>query len=466
MSLVWENLKHFYQRRGLWVVYLMLVAIGLGCSASLFDHKRVALGQGMFVYPAALMYGLGCLIGTVVMEVWARPMAFCLPGHQRVTLRVLYGACIFWVSASLVALLWYPAHPPMFRSAFALAFLSLNLAAFWMGVKTAHHSGVWLGFSPLLLLLLTLVDIHVALERVMMDLYGVMLLCGLSWTLTIWVIRRLQQRQAIRDIASKLWTSLFDSFSPRRIQSIAKRRQVLAKKETHSHIEDPMNQWFCRQMTQQRFGISRHVWAVWYQTVGPFVIRWKSILLFCVVLVLYLGYASFDSAPLMVLVLCLALGQKGTEPSSLLKTEGRRQRFFNIALGTLSSQGLAIVLILGMILASRGLAFALPAVTIGGHLFSFHAINPWTWIIPAVAIPVIAGVGLFFLRNRVVYMCLFMAMVLIIPWGRNLGRLLVNHDSVAGSPGMAPAVITFLILLSWLVFYLCSHWHCFKRDMR
>ncbi|MCP4453596.1 MAG: hypothetical protein GY809_19220 [Planctomycetes bacterium] len=63
MSVLSINLKQFYQRRAMWVVYLFVTAMSLGLGAAFFDHMPVEFGRGVFVLPAIWMY-LGYLSST------------------------------------------------------------------------------------------------------------------------------------------------------------------------------------------------------------------------------------------------------------------------------------------------------------------------------------------------------------------------------------------------------------------
>ena len=89
MCVLVANLKHLYQRRGLWLVYA-----GLGLIVWFAVEKALSApteGEGLF---GGLLVGSflgGLLVAALQMETASKPFSFCLPGH-----RTRYEGWSFW----------------------------------------------------------------------------------------------------------------------------------------------------------------------------------------------------------------------------------------------------------------------------------------------------------------------------------------------------------------------------------
>lgn len=463
MSVLCINLKQFYQRRAMWLVYFVAAAMSLGLGAAFFDYRPVDFGRGVFVLPAIWMYGVGFLVGTMIVTSWSKPMAYCLPGHHRTSLRIMYGACLIFVLGSLTTMIWLPREVLMFRSVFVLAYLSLNLLAFWLGAGTASGGGQWFGFLPTVILLFMIRDMHVKLEGAMSNLFQASLVCMICWMFTAYIVWRFRKRQTVRDICNKPWTSMFDSMNVEKVRSLARQRQAVARKAKHSRLAEVVNQWFCLQMAQQGAGLPRLLWAVAYHTVGRYLLAWKGIMILSLMGTLYMGYMSRVASPFVLVMVCFLTSQMAAATAggcALLKTDGRRQRFKIALAGSLVSQALVMVFLLGMILLSYGLAPLLPALPPDGRPTSFHTLDWRLLLLPLAIIPALGGIGLLFPKKSHWF---FMATVGV---GFPGLMLLFTNDYLQGLDSSYVGLYVLLVCLSWGILVACNHWHCFRRDLQ
>jgi hypothetical protein len=446
----------------MWSIYFLMTAVSVGVVAVFFDHMPVTLGRGVFVLPAMWIYGAGFFIGTMIVSSWAKPMAYCLPGHHRISVYILYAACLICVSGSLVAMIWLPPEALISRSAFVLAYVSLNIVAYWIGAATASGVGQWLGFVPLVCVFAMTWDAHVTLEGGMSNPFQARLVCLVCWMFSAYLIWRFQQKQTVRDFCNKPWTGMLDSLNARRVRSLARQRQTLAKEAKYSQFAEVVNQWFCLQMTRQRGGVSRHHWDVGYQTVGRCLLGWKGLPILSVLGVLYMGYMSAIGTPFVIVMICFGMSQMSASVAggcALLKTGGRKQRFEMAVVGSLAAQGLAMALCLVMILLSHGLAPFLPAVPLDGRLFPFHTLEWWLLLLPMAIMPALSGIGLLFQKKPIWFVAGSLGAMF-----PGIMFLSTNHY-LAGLLDPYFGFYALLICISWCILLACAHWHCFKRDL-
>ena len=87
MRILVANLRHLYQRRGLWIVYagLVLVVVRGGVLSSLTTK-----GRGLFGGFLVGSFLLGLLVATLQMETASQPFSFCLPGHRDAVRRLVF----------------------------------------------------------------------------------------------------------------------------------------------------------------------------------------------------------------------------------------------------------------------------------------------------------------------------------------------------------------------------------------
>ena len=80
VSILTANLRHLYQRRGLWLAYAMFaffVCVSVGVPLG-----EPTAGEGRFIGLIVLAFLIGMAAAVLQAEILTRPMAFCLPGHR------------------------------------------------------------------------------------------------------------------------------------------------------------------------------------------------------------------------------------------------------------------------------------------------------------------------------------------------------------------------------------------------
>ena len=113
MSILTINLRHLYQRRGLWLVYPMLgifVLVSIGVPL-----EDPAAGEGRFIGLIALAFMVGMAVVVLQMEILTKPMAFCLPGHRQTVRKFVFSVGIVTNLVGALLFLFYPGRPFLWR---------------------------------------------------------------------------------------------------------------------------------------------------------------------------------------------------------------------------------------------------------------------------------------------------------------------------------------------------------------
>ncbi|MHC4745508.1 MAG: hypothetical protein ACYS8Z_26640, partial [Planctomycetota bacterium] len=108
MSILTANLKHLYQRRGMWLIYLLFVPMAFTfLKGPLLEEKP---DRGDFVGFAVLPFFIGFILTLPQMDVFSKPMSYCLPGHRRMFRRYVFGTGI---AISVLCSLLFLSHPDL-----------------------------------------------------------------------------------------------------------------------------------------------------------------------------------------------------------------------------------------------------------------------------------------------------------------------------------------------------------------
>ena len=96
MSILTANLKHLYQRRGVWLWYLVIM-----CQIPMIYSFFLAR-DGRYLGYLVLSFLSGAIAASIQKEILSKPFSFCLPGHNEIPRRF-----ILWVGVVLNGLLGF-----------------------------------------------------------------------------------------------------------------------------------------------------------------------------------------------------------------------------------------------------------------------------------------------------------------------------------------------------------------------
>ena len=167
MGILAINLKQLYQRRGLWLGYLMFALFVWVSLMVALDDPRA--GAGTFIGLILLVFLVGMAAAVVQMEILTKPMAFCLPQHRRIVGRFILTIGVVANAVAAMLFLFYPGLPLAWRllvlgSAFAAGLVFYLAGAWW--VFLVRQPMALVGFLIAAFFFGRQLGLHVRLERI------------------------------------------------------------------------------------------------------------------------------------------------------------------------------------------------------------------------------------------------------------------------------------------------------------
>jgi hypothetical protein len=446
MRILLANLKHLYQRRGLWIVYAGLALVVWFWSA--FSVTKGQVPFGGFLLGSFL---LGVLVATLQMETSSKPLSFCLPGHRRAVRRLvlLVGLVVSFVFLLVgVALLAVPS----FARSLGLSFmpprwLILVLGAYFCASVTAYllAAGVVftgmqsaLSFMVLVVSMCVMFDVFPPIQYPILHwpaaVMALALVVGLgSWW---WLGRRAWFRRS----CATPWIGFFDPWDRSQIQ---KYRSIYAARVT-KNIPPGLDLFFQRAIgTRRPSSPSKYAWGVLYTTcvlVGP---QWKWLLTFAVLTVTCTAYFP-PMAPGVISVVFFMMTGFVQPPlcTAWLVAGGRKERFFAtvaliLALGVVSALLVGVLAGLTHLLAPLAPPIRWKGLTLAPHALSFQVLA-----IPLVLLPVVGLLQTLFYRKPV-WLALSIMLVLTL--------IMVSSMPLSLYQVVTPALAVGGTVLSWAV---------------
>jgi hypothetical protein len=335
------NVRHFYQHRGLWPYYYMLIFF----SWRLFALRPTEQEQAWFWYVNInLMAGL--VAGTLQREVLSKPFTYCLPGHRFTPRRLIIAiGVVLNIVLSLSALVR--------RDLAGLEAIPILYAAFFAGLATY---------------LVTVRCMFTLSERILPGLIVVTVLMGMLFVRAP-AIDDLVRRDAgllmavAVVVCTAIWANLgggwarkfcgqtvlnisdFSRVSLERNRRIREANRVTRCAESPSWVE---SSFLSRMNSSPRLSTTRCVWGELYIGFAGLLSRWRALLLSGLAAALLLSYAAAKMRlagmgelasttyrtlgtllffPVIVVCLILAVQMPIRVFSSMVLTRGRRERF-------------------------------------------------------------------------------------------------------------------------------------------
>jgi len=452
MSLLTANLRHLYQRRGLWLAYLMFTFFIAVSIMVPFDEP--AAGKGRFIGLVVFAFIVGLLAAVLQMEIMTKPFAFCLPGHRQ-TVRnfiLIIGAVTNVLSSMLF--LFYPGLalaklPVVLCSAF-----SAGLIFYLGGVWLAFHSKQpmsFLGFFVFAIFGGGILNLHIILERAIVEYPLPVILLGVLCGAATWI--RLSDPSLARSNCLLPWIGFADAFNRQKIHRF---NQTKAGADRWKRLKDHPRPWvedfFISRMSRcDVFGKARFAWGALYTSFGVFISQWRGILLFATFIAIFLGYMGPRSWFALVFIpIMLFSTSRPITHSSMLTAGGRSERFCSTLVTVVAAAGLLTAFTGIIVLMSVLLATAIPDFTYYGIRFAYRAISVKALYAPLVFLPIAYAVHLiFYIRPILVVVISMLMMYLVMIVGMMPG------GELAAITGPLPAAS--LAAFTWIVFVLVLH---------
>jgi len=461
MSVLSVNLKHLYQRRSMWLVYLFIGLLALGFVG---DLPGSSVGKGHFILLVALEFLIGVYTASMSVEILTKPLSYCLPGHRRVPRKFIFsvglmtnlvGSLAFLACANLSRWQWVLATCSLFCAGLIMYLIGVGL------VFRVRNSGPILGLAFWLLVGVAFLDLHIVAERAIVDHPFVIVLVGLVGSAAVWIW--LGDSNWARRFCAISRLGLLDVWDPNKMRQYA-RKQAASKWDKLKNHPDPwVERFFLGHMNDcDHLGPGRHIWGGLYTTYGVTLSRWKGTLPGCLValvFVLCLSYLGSEGTNILFLMVgAMVVNMRLPVYSGMAIPGGRNERFFTAIILAGSIVVLVTAVLAVMAVVSVGLAPIMPEITFRGTDLPFHAMSLRLLIVPSLIMPIALALRLMIFRkplSAIASMSLVVAMMFVFGISSS-GRFgtLIN-----------PTSLTSLLILGWLALALVLRHICTRRSL-
>ncbi len=451
MSVLTVNLKQLYQRRGLWLGYLMFAVFVWVSLIVALDEPRA--GTGTFIGLILLAFLVGMAAAVVQMEILTKPMAFCLPQHRRTVGRFILTVGVVANAAGATLFLFYPGLPFVWQllvlgSAFAAGLVFYLAGAWW--VFLVREPMALVGFLIAIFFFGRQLGLHVRLERIVVlhPLAGMTV--GVLTALAMWLY--LTRADLARRNCLRPWIGFAEVFDRDKLRRSPQARSAAPWTRLKDHPRPWVQKLFLGGMTKCRpLSAARCACGAVYSSFALVLSQWTNVLFLVVVMTVFLGYLGRHLMVILFASLPIVAGAMGLSHgalySSLLTAGGRRERF--CATLTVAATGAVLVTVFMALVAALSvpLSHLLPELHIYGQRLTYHVINARVFYGSWVVLPIAATIHLVFYRRPLLSMILLMALMYAVV----LTAELLSHDlrPLANAPA-AGTLATFC----WLTFIL------------
>jgi hypothetical protein len=456
MSILLANFRQLYQRRGLWLVYLMLgFFIWVGITLPL--DEPVA-GEGKFIGLIAFAFMVGMLAAMLQMEILTKPFAFCLPGHRRVVREFIFSVGLVTDLLGAMLFLFYPGLPAAWLLAvLCSAFLS-GLFFYLAGVWLTFHSRQPLAFIGLLACGLfggRLFNLHILLERAVVGHPVPVILLGLLCAVAVW--RYLNNRDLARRNCLRPWIGFAEVLNREKLLRFQRTRGAAAW-EKLKDLPRPLVEAFFMARMRRRGPLSaaRFVWGGLYTSFAVMVSQWKGGVLFALFMAVFLGYMGPRMWIVLVFMPIIVCASRPSVYSNMLTAGGRGERFYSTLAVVAAAAGLLSLFIGIAALMSVPLAAVMPEIEYRGLTVAFRAIGIEAFYAPLVLLPLVSAIHLVLYRRQVLMIIVVMLSVYLV-----MVVGIICRDELAAI--LNPPTTAALVILCWLIFVLVLYHISMKR---
>lgn len=450
MSVLTVNLKQLYQRRGLWLGYLMFaVFVWVSLMVALDDPG----GKGTFIGLIVLAFLVGMTAAVQQMEILTRPMAFCLPSHRQTMRQFILTVGVAANAAGATLFLFYPGLPLVWRllvlgSAFAAGLVFYLAGAWWVFLVRQPMSLV--GFLIAISFFGRQLGLHVRLERIVVLHPLAVMAAGVLAALAMWLY--LTRADLARRNCLRPWIGFAEVFDRDKLRRSPQYRSAAPWTRLKDHPRPWVEKLFLGGMTQCRpLSVARCTWGAVYSSFALVLSQWTNVVVLVVVMTAFLGYLGGHLMVILFASLPIVAGAMGLSHgalySSLLTAGGRRERF-TATLAVVATGAVLVTAFMALVAAlSVPLSRLLPDFTVYGQRLTYRVINARVFYGPCILLPIAATIHLVFYRRPLLSMILLMALMYAVV----LFAGLLSHD--LRPLANAPAAGT-LAALCWLAFIL------------
>ena len=479
MSILTVNLKHLYQRRGLWLFYafmgLITFPITIIISAKAFKHTYMYL-----LFMIYMIFFAGYMFASTQIEVFNKPFTYCLPGHRKIARLFLFLVGIMISLLYSLPVFLYPSQAleqltMMVLSAF-FALLTLYCLSVWTTFLSTRGRNVLLVFLPLIFVVGVFLRLEIVLWKLLAYYPAIFIISGILSSILVW--KQLGDDGIARRFCTKPIIGFAGAWDRDRMQRLSRAR-IAEKGDKIFRAAPLVEQFFLGRMEQCKdLGIGRYLWGSLYKTLGPALSMGRAILyqiMSFVLLMCFFGYmdgymkrSSSASFMLFIMLCMITIFIQLPFYSSMLIAGGRKERFFS----TMAVIAAIILIVTAAILMLTALAQPLekvmPEITLRGQQFPFQAPDMRLFFVPLLIMPIL------FILNILIRQKFILLMVTIMIFAMSFPIFMLASHNVPQTPhpveawlaaALNPVSIAALIVLSWLILTAVLHYVCTRRPL-
>ncbi len=415
------NLRHLYQRRGVWLGHILLaIAAGLSVFVALGMRKPLqnqSEGLGLFIGLVATAFLVGLQASALQMEILTKSFSFCLPGHRQVARKFIFTIGVVGNMLGCLLFLAYPGVPVGYVPVLLASAFCAGLVFYFAGVLVTIGSGqplAFMGFTFIVFMGGVVAKLHVLLERAIVEKPLAVILFGLAVAVGMWLYlgaEKLARRNCLRP-----FLGFGTAFNLEKIQRM-QRANGSARywRQLGDHPRPWVETWFLNRMNRPRsLSPARYVWGSLYTTCAIGVSRWKTVLVIAAIMAVFMGYTGatrgYTGSAIFIIPVIAVMQIRPSLFSTMPIAGGRDQRFLS-TLATSVVSWLCVALVLGLVmLISVLLVMVLPDVYYHGVGFKYQAVGPRIlWVLALM--PLLYIIQVLFFRRPAAMILAFVAMI-------------------------------------------------------
>ncbi len=466
MTILQANLKHLYQRKGFWLMGLVLGFFTVINIIVLAESVLTDREKNFFLLFASWMYIAAIFTSALQVEILTRPFSWTLPGHAGIPAKFLF--CI-GISVSLfwsVVFLFYPA-PTVAR--LLLSSVSMFFAGtiiYWLGAWVVFRFQNWVGTVALFLLLLfggSFLDADSLFEYVIVEGWFAVILLGGLVNFLAW--RHWSRPGMARRHCGQTWLGAFDPWNKARMSEFNQAR--LAQKNKAIPAVLPYVERFFLDRITDRTGpnTAQYIWGGLYRSFGLIALQRKSFIQFCLVMLpilCFLGYMGAGTNIIFIMPVFGVINMRLHVRSTLLISGGRTERFWSALSVAAVTTLLATGIVTFMAALTLPLQAIMPELTIKGQSFVYRAMEMKLFFIPLCMMPVTLTIALVFYKYPRLMMAVVMLIFIFAMQVSMFLKILPIHPKDPG-PIHIIIIITLILLCCWAIFTAVLRHICMRR---
>lgn len=464
MKTIIANLKLYIPNRYFWLAYLFCLSIlGIMIGAVANNKKDEVIMIGLFMN---LPLWVGFLAALLQIDIFSKPVSFCLPGHRQSVKKVLLIVSViasvilaFIAAMHIFGNQWDTMIVPLFFLNFIFLLLAIELTLFTKKILILFW---FMMFSPSFYIR----PYQILGELIIMHpliLIGIGLLCSIS----IWL--KLNFSDIHRKLCANQELSIADMWNREKINKYNQSRLDSQQTKVKGEIKPSVERFFLNKMESYKyFGMGRYIWGNLYKNYGFMFsnIKLGSILFIYGIIFLFCYAWQSSIFSLFMVVLMLTAFSQLPVHSTMIISGGRKERYYGAISLSIAHTLFVFLFCFGIIVLTNIAEPLMPNIDYSGRTYTFHGINYAANLMPIILVPFVFAFKLFF-HKRLSLMVIAIAVIYALFVVFLIAIEKIFNINVKEIPSMIinPTFVISFIILLWAIFLAVLRRVCFKRSL-